>query len=95
MLTTKSKTHFSCTKEIVAKQRCKKHNIMYVQLVQVLKIHVFCSFTLSCTFGLLIQLIWTSCLQFAFTKPVLMLISIVLVQSDVLSTKSPKQLEMA
>jgi hypothetical protein len=38
---TKSKFHFSCTKELVAKQRCKKHSIMYVQHIQVLKPRVF------------------------------------------------------
>jgi hypothetical protein len=45
----------------------------------------FYNFTQSCTFDLSIQLIWTYCLQFVFSKPVLMLISIVLVQSDVFS----------
>lgn len=38
---TKSKSHFSCINELVAKPRCKKHGIMYVQLIQILKPHVF------------------------------------------------------
>jgi hypothetical protein len=41
MLETKSKSHFSCIKELVAKPSCKKHSIRYVQLIQVLKPHVF------------------------------------------------------
>jgi hypothetical protein len=40
MLNTKSKSHFSCIKELVGKQMCKKHIIMYMQLIQVLKPHV-------------------------------------------------------
>jgi hypothetical protein len=49
----KSKSHFSSTKELVAKPSCNKHRIRYVQLIQILKPHgFFCSFTQSCTFGL-------------------------------------------
>jgi hypothetical protein len=38
---TRSKSHFSCTKELVAKPRCKRHSIWCMQLIQVLKPHVF------------------------------------------------------
>jgi hypothetical protein len=41
MLTSKPKSHVSCTKELVAKQRCKKYSIMYVQLIQLLKPRIF------------------------------------------------------
>jgi hypothetical protein len=80
---TKSKFHFSCTKKLVAKQRCKKHSIKCVQLIQVLKPRGF-SFTRSCTFGLQIKLIWTCYLQFAFATPMLMFILREFVQCGVL-----------
>jgi hypothetical protein len=41
MLKTKSKSHFSYIKELVAKPKCKKHSIRYVKLIQILKHHVF------------------------------------------------------
>jgi hypothetical protein len=37
----KSKSHFSSTKELVAKPSCNKHRIRYVQLIQILKPHGF------------------------------------------------------
>jgi hypothetical protein len=38
---TKSKSQISCIRELVAKPRCKKHSIRCVQLIQILKPHVF------------------------------------------------------
>jgi hypothetical protein len=37
MSKTKSKSHFSCTNELEAKPRCKKHGIRGMQLIQTLK----------------------------------------------------------
>jgi hypothetical protein len=74
MFTTKSKLHFCCTKELVATQTCKKHSIMYMQLIKDLKPHVFVALPKVALLAFQIQLIWISCLQFAFSKPLLMLI---------------------
>jgi hypothetical protein len=59
MSKTKSKSYFSCIKVLVTEPMCKKHSIRYVQLIQVLKPHVFVALPkvallvfISCSFGL-------------------------------------------
>jgi hypothetical protein len=37
----KFKMHFSCRNELVAKTKCWKHRVGYVQLIQTLKPHVY------------------------------------------------------
>jgi hypothetical protein len=55
-----------------------------MQLIQVLKLHVFVAVPKVALFGLLLQLFWTCYFQFAFATPVLMLVQRDLDQSDVL-----------
>jgi hypothetical protein len=68
MAKTKSKSHFSCTKELVAKQRRKKHSIRYVQLIQVLKPPIFVALPKVALLALHFLLIWTCFLQFALAR---------------------------
>jgi hypothetical protein len=63
----KSKSHFSCIKELVAKPRCKKHSIRYVQPIQILKPHVFVVLP-KLHFWRSFLLIWTCFLQFALAR---------------------------
>jgi hypothetical protein len=83
---TKSKSNFTCIKELVAKSRLQKHSIRYVQLIQVLKSHVFCCFTQSCTFGIHLYSFGLVSLNLLLQEPALMLISKWLVPCGVFST---------
>jgi hypothetical protein len=67
MTKTKSKNHFSCIKELVAKPRCKKRSIRFVQLIHVLKPHVFVVLP-KLHFWPSSLLIWTCFVQFALDR---------------------------